>query len=535
MVSKVAVIGLVAIIAVPILLGYGLNFQNVTETRYGPSGDGTIVTPLLMNSYGYNTVSGDPYVMNGGRHADVSPLYVTQTSNPTSGYQFQYSYGPNVKPDDLGLWAMNSCRLVLMGGVMTIFIGLSDSTTITVYDVTELYYNTDDGLTVITTGGTNTYSNAVQVTNNVPVGTNYGSYINVEFTSTTPDDAATNGIFIDYYARFRPITRAGTPYYYGFPAYADKLLLTIDLYSTSNDFSIKPIYDTFDEKTIDFVKNGQAWDIYTPRYEGGSWVGTKVATLPIYGQYDSIYQIGMTKDTFTLYYVGTWPPYFGFANVYRTYGAYDLYSVSNVESEFIRAFTYTYTGPDTLGPTMRIDDVRLLATTYYVVRDKIYDPTDIKPTNPVTKISSISQYGQSIGFGGHTYTVSEKSITLNGHKIPLEGMMFESVPDGSGGYDNRINGTTINNSANPSYITFGGAWGASIETDTLIQTTVTINKWVPGSFGWDGIDTNFKMAGLLTCLGAFIALGMYGHRSGAKVIPLMLVCGGATLVFILML
>jgi len=56
MVSKVAVIALVAIIAVPILLGFGMNFNLVNESRYVDSDQKTNVTDLLNTStaYSYN-------------------------------------------------------------------------------------------------------------------------------------------------------------------------------------------------------------------------------------------------------------------------------------------------------------------------------------------------------------------------------------------------------------------------------------------------------------------------------------------------
>ena len=64
MVSKVTAIALVAIIAVPILVGYGLNFNTGTETVYEPAGDVTNVTQLVQNSTEYNYVSSDLLALN---------------------------------------------------------------------------------------------------------------------------------------------------------------------------------------------------------------------------------------------------------------------------------------------------------------------------------------------------------------------------------------------------------------------------------------------------------------------------------------
>lgn len=98
-----------------------------------------------------------------------------------------------------------------------------------------------------------------------------------------------------------------------------------------------------------------------------------------------------------------------------------------------------------------------------------------------------------------------------------------------------INNVVVSTTPEPSTITFNGKWSLSIITTSQEQYEYTKTEWIAGSFAWDGIDHNFLMVGMLTCLGVFIALGIYGRRSGAKVLPLMLVCGGAALLFFVML
>ena len=86
MVSKVAVIALVLIVACPILLGYGMNLQEVTETDYKASGESTNYTPLLQNGSGYTYTHGEVYQMNTragwGSYADSNslPIYNTISS-----------------------------------------------------------------------------------------------------------------------------------------------------------------------------------------------------------------------------------------------------------------------------------------------------------------------------------------------------------------------------------------------------------------------------------------------------------------------
>jgi hypothetical protein len=66
----------------------------------------------------------------------------------------------------------------------------------------------------------------------------------------------------------------------------------------------------------------------------------------------------------------------------------------------------------------------------------------------------------------------------------------------------------------------------------LEEVTSTQLRWQPGEFGFD--EVGFIVVGLIACLGAFVGLGMYGRRSGAKVGVLMLICGGAAMVLLMM-
>ena len=71
MVSKIAVMALVAVVAVPILLGYGMNFETVQETRYESDGDPLNVTPLIRSGTEYTYVNSNSYELNA---RDIWPL-----------------------------------------------------------------------------------------------------------------------------------------------------------------------------------------------------------------------------------------------------------------------------------------------------------------------------------------------------------------------------------------------------------------------------------------------------------------------------
>ena len=166
-----------------------------------------------------------------------------------------------------------------------------------------------------------------------------------------------------------------------------------------------------------------------------------------------------------------------------------------------------------------------------IISNRSYDPAQFK-TNPSTTINNISQYGYAIEFAGNTYIVdSTGNITLGTHKVSVDGLKLESVPVAVG-YENRINGNVISVSAQPSQIRFSGQWVASVSTIGNSATTVNKTEWTPGAFGWDGVDTNFLIVGLITCVGMFIGLGIYSRKTGKGLMPLLVVCGCASALFI---
>ena len=183
---------------------------------------------------------------------------------------------------------------------------------------------------------------------------------------------------------------------------------------------------------------------------------------------------------------------------------------------------------------MRIDSAEYRGFESPVIENVTYTPASFR-TNPSTTIENIYTYGTSIVFGSTTYTVKDKCISIGTHKIPLNGIVFDSVPNELGTYD-RINGDVVSTSANPATIRFNGQWSASVSTLAQDQVTYTKTEWTPGHFGWDGVDQNFLIVGLLTCLGVFIALGIYARKRGTGgIIPLMIVTGCAAAVFFIML
>ena len=87
MVSKIAVMAIVGIIAVPILLGYALNLEQTTETDYRDAGDSVNVTPLLQSDVGYTYAHPDIFQMNSTftkNDVKIDPTYESYTNTASS-------------------------------------------------------------------------------------------------------------------------------------------------------------------------------------------------------------------------------------------------------------------------------------------------------------------------------------------------------------------------------------------------------------------------------------------------------------------
>ena len=87
MVSKVAVIALVVIVAAPILLGYGLNFNEVTESDYRETTDSINVTQMLKSDTAYGFTYGNSYTNNtnfglAGYSMPMMPISLTTWKTP---------------------------------------------------------------------------------------------------------------------------------------------------------------------------------------------------------------------------------------------------------------------------------------------------------------------------------------------------------------------------------------------------------------------------------------------------------------------
>ena len=554
-VSKIAVMALVGILAVPILLGYALNLSEVTETDYEKVGDSINVTQLLQNGTDYTYSHADPYRLNTNFSVSTSPDYVpiyeSKSSTKTTYYLEQITGNPGAIPPSLNLYDFKSFYLSIDGADFNNYL----RATIVIGNYTYTY---DKLISVYYDGDAHSLHIRYYSSENIPTGTiinpsTSDTQLNISYTaignytgsytqSWEWKDATLNIVngWVDFSAGFH-FSGAPDHWYVLLPDNTLSVLFTINLDSiTDNNYSINfgtnGSYFTLTKTTnngltswkITDISNSETFDLY---YDQSS----NKNTYQIYFQITKGESIGNGVSKFTntvkFNYVGAWPKLIGKAN---SYWSYDYENVFSSQDYTVLPFVTFYNSSSDKSPIIRFDDALFRAFEYPVIQDSEFNPATLKD-NPTTKLENITKYGASISFAGNTYNVDKDgNITMGTHKIPLKGMEFESVPVPVG-YENRINGDVISTSAEPSVINFNGSWAVSVSVTENVATTYTKTEWIPGQFAWDGIDTNFLIVGLITCLGVFIALGIYVRKSGKGMIPLILVCGGAVTLFICMI
>ena len=178
----------------------------------------------------------------------------------------------------------------------------------------------------------------------------------------------------------------------------------------------------------------------------------------------------------------------------------------------------------------RVDSAGILAGSFPSTLNYTLDMANLFPDKSYKlKLNSIGIYGDSITIAGETFPVTNGRISVDGSTVSLKGATISSVWNGTG-YDVAINSHAIGTVAAPSSLTFNGEWSLTLTTDILKQTTNTRTDWAPGQFAFD--KTDFAACGLLVAGALLVGLGMYGQRSGIKMGVLLLICGGAALIYL---
>lgn len=574
MVSKTTAIALVVIIAAPILLGFGLNFETVEKEVYAPNNDPVDVTNLLTNGTAFDYVAADPYAMNSNifytqGYGDRSGSYPTYVRTVSAESSIKYTFrqgGYNGEPtgaspgtDVFSNFIHYQVDFIYTAGFPTdkylsaniYYTSNGQTLTQHVDRVYQAIWDSSDKIAWIAHYTDNTgqhtsisrITNATQIQYVIGSGPFYGNW-QWHCVVATPNSLGWSNQNVDINGGFtlqRDLTNMQIT------NRMPSITFTIDLGSMAAD-SVLYIGPLAINKRANNEVYAANWDERITIGNNDNVIPSQLTLTKLYYDpahpSDNCYQFtwNNTEDTLKLDYVGQWPSRIGIAESYLHYEiAYKPSADDPSGLGFGSAAGSTINQqeiprPNTADfPKMRIDAALLRGFDYPVISDATYDPGVFK-TNPGTTISGISKYGTSVTFGSNTYNVdkTDGTITLNGHKIPLNNMTFTSFWN-DGAYDNAIGGTVISTTQAPAALTFTGDWSFGISTQSYGETTVTESKWIPGHFAWDGVDTDFKLVGFMASIAAFIGLSVWGRRSGAKVLPLLVVCGGAALMFLVMI
>lgn len=183
---------------------------------------------------------------------------------------------------------------------------------------------------------------------------------------------------------------------------------------------------------------------------------------------------------------------------------------------------------------LRVDSAQIVAGTFPSTKDYTLNMNALFPSKSYSvRVHSIGVYGDSLTLAGVSLPVTNGTVTVNDRTIALRGADISCIDrDGDGIYVTSIGTEEVGTTTGPGSIYLEGEWSLTATAYMLEEVTSTQLRWQPGEFGFD--ETGFVVVGLIACLGAFVGLGMYGRRSGAKVGILMLICGGAAMVLLMM-
>lgn len=560
MVSKIAVIALVAVVAVPILLGYGLNINTDTYDSWNAKDTGKIdATEFLYNvtdTSKRDYTPADLYLFNSqGFYIDdynFFPEYESITANNTSIPIRGLARALGGANDGIATLSDEFVQLVVNGGFNAsnyyrFTFTHTDNTTETIDHIAAFTWRTNANY-----GSTGTSATASVV---FYTGGGAGAGVtldNLTSVRSTFIGSSAPGVYQQwhyttmsgYYADISKGWRLNT----GYPV------------STSASSPRSGTYIQPDGICKDMLLTFNLDSITANNYWMGVYMGTSTVGYHIQLIKETVdststwyYQISGDDERHALYYdpgisTNTYQLYLDpDGGEFRYVGAWTD-NISPMQPLITYPFTleegaYYWPYPDALPrlsiygqtPTMRIDYANVAAFEYRIIRDVTYVPANFI-SNPLTVFSNLLETGPSFDFGGENFTVTKGNITMgDGKQVSLRNMRLSSVPNGNGQYINTINDIEVSVTNAPAQITFNGDWRMTITTVGQEETTKTVSKWEPGKFAWNGIDTDFKIAGLMASLGVFVALAVYGRRSGSNVIPLLLICGGAALMFLVMI
>lgn len=247
----------------------------------------------------------------------------------------------------------------------------------------------------------------------------------------------------------------------------------------------------------------------------------------VLGEYSDLY-VTITKESFIVSGIPSWPAMGTAPSTLHTVTLdHDLQDDFNFVEIAVPGNYYE-------DVRLRVDSAQIVAGTFPSTKDYTLNMNALFPSKSYSvRVHSIGVYGDSLTLAGVSLPVTNGTVTVNDRTIALRGADISCIDrDGDGIYVTSIGTEEVGTTTGPGSIYLEGEWSLTATAYMLEEVTSTQLRWQPGEFGFD--ETGFVIVGLIACLGAFVGLGMYGRRSGAKVGILVLVCGGAAMVLLMM-
>ena len=252
-------------------------------------------------------------------------------------------------------------------------------------------------------------------------------------------------------------------------------------------------------------------------------------TPPVYtfGHYN-YFQAVVTGEGVTLYGLDAWPRMDRAPVSYNTLEVpWGPQSVSH--DTFSTVYLRVTNNNDTV---FRVDEAEALGGYFPDTLDATLNMSELYPGRSYElRLNSIGIYGDTITLAGQSYGVNLGRISVNGHTVPLKGAIISSYRSGDH-FTNAINGIALGDTAAPASVYFGGEWSLTATVALMVEVTGERTEWNPGEFAFDKRD--FAAVGLLVAGACLVGLGIYGQRSGVKIGLLLLICGGAALIYLTM-
>lgn len=245
------------------------------------------------------------------------------------------------------------------------------------------------------------------------------------------------------------------------------------------------------------------------------------------GQY-SYLQVVVSTTGYTVTGLANWPTMGTAPTTYNTL-TFDrsstLFDTLSIKSYSAGANTWHF----------RVDNANIIQGYYPDTLNATLNLNELYPNVGVDiYLNSIGLYGSSLRIAGNNYTVNPDtgSIEVDGDAIRLLHAHI-SAWQTEGGYSVRINGVQVAITETLPEIYFGGEWSLTATAYKMEPVTDSQLTWHAGEFSLD--KDSFAAAVVVTAVLMILILGMTGGRSMTKMGFLLLVCGGAALVAMIML